>query len=247
MTVDERRFDALARTWAARSTRRTALRRGIGGLAAGLGLAGLRSGGVVAQSATPGAVATPASPADAPIDHIVVIYLENHPFDNLYGFFPGANGLESPGALVPQDGKVYDQLPQPINTYPTSAPDTRFPSDLSNAPFPLDQYVALDEIVPSPVHRFYQHQLQMNGGKMDKFVAFTDSGGLVMGYHDTWELPLFDMATQYTPATTSSPPPSAARYSTTSGLSAPAPRHGRTPRRTSSPSRYSTPTANSWT
>jgi phospholipase C len=27
------------------------------------------------------------------IDHILVIYLENRSFDNLYGLFPGANGL----------------------------------------------------------------------------------------------------------------------------------------------------------
>jgi len=34
------------------------------------------------------------------INHVVVIYLENHSFDNLYGEFPGANGLGSPGALA---------------------------------------------------------------------------------------------------------------------------------------------------
>jgi len=27
------------------------------------------------------------------IKHVVVIYLENHSFDNLYGQFPGADGL----------------------------------------------------------------------------------------------------------------------------------------------------------
>lgn len=27
------------------------------------------------------------------IDHILVVYLENRSFDNLYGLFPGANGL----------------------------------------------------------------------------------------------------------------------------------------------------------
>lgn len=45
-----------------------------------------------------------------PINHIVVIYLENHTFDNLYGKFPGANGLDQPGAQVPQvdkNGVIY--------------------------------------------------------------------------------------------------------------------------------------------
>ncbi|HEY7006807.1 MAG TPA: alkaline phosphatase family protein, partial [Sphingomicrobium sp.] len=27
------------------------------------------------------------------IDHLIVIYAENRSFDNLYGLFPGANGL----------------------------------------------------------------------------------------------------------------------------------------------------------
>ena len=27
------------------------------------------------------------------IDHIIVIYAENRSFDNLYGLFPGANGI----------------------------------------------------------------------------------------------------------------------------------------------------------
>ncbi|TMH14896.1 MAG: acid phosphatase, partial [Betaproteobacteria bacterium] len=29
----------------------------------------------------------------ARIDHIVVVYAENRSFDNLYGMFPGANGI----------------------------------------------------------------------------------------------------------------------------------------------------------
>jgi phospholipase C len=32
---------------------------------------------------------------DVPIDHIIVFYQENHTFDNLYGEFPGANGLNA--------------------------------------------------------------------------------------------------------------------------------------------------------
>ena len=47
------------------------------------------------------------------------------------------------------------------------------------------------------MHRFYEHQLQMNDGKMDKFVAWTDSGGQPMGYYDTTKLPLFPYARDY--------------------------------------------------
>ncbi len=111
----------------------------------------------------PSGAATTQPAADVPIDHTVVIYLENHTFDNLYGKFPGANGLDQPGAQVPQvdkNGVIYQTLPQPFNA-PKELPgpagsDTRFPADLPNAPFPINRYVALDQLVPTPVHRFYQ-------------------------------------------------------------------------------------------
>jgi acid phosphatase len=167
---------------------------------------------VLALLLLPSSTAT-AQPADVPIEHIVVIYLENHTFDNLYGKFPGANGLDEPGAQVPQsdkDGTVYQTLPQPFNNGSVSVdPDTStatepkgqdqsFPADLPNASFPINEYVPLDQLIPSPVHRFYQHQLQMNGGKMDRYVAWTDTGGLPMGYHGTEQLPLYPYARSYT-------------------------------------------------
>ena len=36
------------------------------------------------------------------IGHIIVIYLENRSFDNLYGTFPGANGIANAGAAATQ-------------------------------------------------------------------------------------------------------------------------------------------------
>ncbi len=101
-----------------------------------------------------------------------------------------------------KDGVIYQALPQPFDgpkelPGPTG-PDQRFPADLPNAPFPLNHYVALDQLIPTPVHRFYQHQLQINGGRMDKYVAWTDSGGLPMGYHSTEQLPLYPYARDYT-------------------------------------------------
>ena len=160
---------------------------------------------LLSPSSTPPSIAVERPADQTPIDHVIVIYLENHTFDNLYGKFPAANGLDQPGAQVPQvdkNGVIYQTLPQPFDGSgelpgPTG-PDQRFPADLSNAPFPINQYVSLDQLVPTPVHRFYQHQLQMNGGRMDKYVAWTDSGGLPMGYHDTEELPLYPYARDYT-------------------------------------------------
>ncbi|MFL5802919.1 MAG: alkaline phosphatase family protein [Roseiflexaceae bacterium] len=148
-------------------------------------------------------IGTPAlaQPAN-PINHIVVIYLENHSFDNLYGMFPGANGIANAGATATQvdkNGTPYATLPQPINSnVKPPAPDSRFPADLPNKPFNIDQYVPLSEKTGDLVHRFYQEQLQMDGGKMDKFVAWTDAAGLVMGYYDTAKLPLYKYAREYT-------------------------------------------------
>jgi LPXTG-motif cell wall-anchored protein len=137
-----------------------------------------------------------------PINHIVVIYLENHSFDNLYGSFPGANGLANAGSTATQidkNGTVYATLPQPINSnLKPSGPDSRFPADLPNTPFNIDQYVPLNQQTGDLVHRFYQEQLQIDGGKMDKFVAWTDAAGLVMGYYDTAKLPLYKYAKEYT-------------------------------------------------
>jgi LPXTG-motif cell wall-anchored protein len=148
-------------------------------------------------------ISTPAlAQSPNPINHIVVIYLENHSFDNLYGMFPGANGIANAGATATQvdkNGAVYATLPQPINSnLKPPAPDSRFPATLPNKPFNIDQYVPLNQKTGDLVHRFYQEQYQIDGGKMDKFVAWTDAGGLVMGYYDTAKLPLYTYAKQYT-------------------------------------------------
>jgi phospholipase C len=150
--------------------------------------------------------------ADSPIDHIVVIFLENHTFDNLYGKFPGANGLDRPGARIPQvdrRGRLYTVLPRatinvdfydlpwPLSRIPPFA-DLRFPRNPPNAPFLIDAHASNDGFVQTPVHRFYHHQLQMNGGRMDRFVAWSDSGALTMGYYDTTKLPLYRYAREYT-------------------------------------------------
>src|SRR5262249_58633676 len=77
-------------------------------------------------------------PGSAPIDHLIVVYLENHTFDNLFGLFPGANGIAAPGAAVPQvdrSGTPYPWLPQTMNAYPyPPKPDMRSPQQRPNRP-----------------------------------------------------------------------------------------------------------------
>jgi phospholipase C len=136
------------------------------------------------------------------IKHIVVIYLENRSFDNLFGAFPGADGLANAGdtaTQVDKDGKPYATLPQPIDTnQKPPAPDARFPADLPNKPFEIGQYVPIDKITGDLVHRYWHEQMQIDGGTMDKFAAISDSAGLSMGYYDGSLMKLWDWAKRYT-------------------------------------------------
>ena len=151
---------------------------------------------------TPQPARSSPSPGIERIGHVVVIYLENRSFDGLYGHFPGANGLAEAAAAAPQldkAGNPYAALPRPVdNSKSPAAADARFPADLSNRPFDIATYAPPDQPIGNPVHRFYQEQLQIAGGKMNGFVAWTDVGGLVMGTYDARELPLGRLAAQYT-------------------------------------------------
>jgi acid phosphatase len=162
----------------------------------------IRAQDLVTPVAVPGASGQIGTPETVPIDHLVVIFLENRPFDHLYGLFPGANGLLSTEADIPQtnaNGVPYVTLPPVVNSWANPpAIDTRFPSDLPNEPFLIEKYVPLGDIDPSPTHRFYQHQLQVNGGRMDRYVVWSDTGGLPLGHFDTEKLPLYPYAREHT-------------------------------------------------
>lgn len=151
-----------------------------------------------------GALGLGAVRAAVPLDrisHIIVIYQENWSFDALYGLFPGANGIANAGAAVRQvdkNGTPYATLPQPIDTTRTPpAPDPRFPADLPVAPFNVAEFVLPNDRTGDLVHRFYQEQLQIDGGKMDKFVAWSDAAGLAMSYYDATNMPVGRLAQQY--------------------------------------------------
>ena len=137
------------------------------------------------------------------INHIVVLYLENRSFDSLYGLFPGAEGVDAASATattqVDKAGAPYDKLPPVLNTnLKPPQPDTRFPADLPNKPYRADKFVSLSETTGDAWHRYYQEQLQIDGGKMDKYVAWSDAASLVMGYYDGSKMPLWGLAQQYT-------------------------------------------------
>lgn len=140
------------------------------------------------------------------INHIVVIYLENWSFDSLYGEFAGAEGLTQ-AYLAPkqvdQNGVAYTTLPQvepalgggDAGATAVDGGVLAFP----NAPFPLQPYLGLNSVTKNDlVHRFYQEQMQINGGKMDSFVSVSNAQGMVMGYFHTADLPLAAEAHKYT-------------------------------------------------
>jgi len=72
-----------------------------------------------------------------------------------------------------------------------------------NKPFAIDDpdgfKLPLNVITRSPWDLFYQNQMQINGGKNDGFVAWGDSGALVMGHYEGSKLRMWSIASRYVP------------------------------------------------
>jgi acid phosphatase len=138
------------------------------------------------------------------IQTVVVIYGENRSFDNLYGSFPGANGIASASAAsktqVDFDGTT------PLASMPavwghTSESPWSSVAGMANAPYSLDAAPVNapgSMVTPDLVHRFYQNQLQINGGLNNMFAAYSNRGGLSMGHYDGSSLQMWTLAQQYT-------------------------------------------------
>ncbi|KPA96028.1 MULTISPECIES: acid phosphatase [Pseudomonas] len=149
---------------------------------------------------------------------VVVIYAENRSFNNLFGDFPG---VEKPlSSLKPADYQQYDRDGSLLQTLPptwggvlqvgpqsldgvTYPVDTQFQENLPNAPYalkgPNGEDLPLGLVTRDLWHVFYQNQMQINGGKNDRFVAWADSGGLTMGYYaqTRYSLRLWDVAKEF--------------------------------------------------
>jgi acid phosphatase len=155
---------------------------------------------------------------------LVVIYAENRSFDNLFGMFPGANGLRSASPAsstqLDRDGTVLSGLPAvwggtssgvtagaPLAPQILTQSETAAYLNTFNHPFSLlDLYGSASTVDTNPLtytnrdlyHRFYENQMQINGGANNKFAAWADSGGLVMMYipNNTPDHPLWTLARQ---------------------------------------------------
>ncbi|HET8747837.1 MAG TPA: acid phosphatase [Ramlibacter sp.] len=137
----------------------------------------------------------------ARIGHVVVIYAENHSFDNMYGLFPGANGIAratpAQSTQVDHDGTP---LPELVVFGHDDKPDPRFPR-LPNRPFRIDA-PPVDkpptESLLSPTHAFFHHIEQIDGGRNDRFAAMSTVGGYTMGYYDGSVMKVWQWAREYT-------------------------------------------------
>lgn len=161
---------------------------------------------------------------DHRIRYIIVVYQENWSFDSLYGLFPRANGLSRSSivSLTQRDrltGQPYlSQLGQPFDLVSGSllltTPPQPIDNDVSPAQIDLRFPVNLNTLLPynlvakanlqttdktgDIVHRFWHEQSQINHGKMNWFVTWSDNPGLVMSYFDATNLPEGKLAQRYT-------------------------------------------------
>ena len=154
------------------------------------------------------------------VDTIVVIYAENRAFDNLYGNFPGARGLseviDGNGKRLPayqpqvdRDGTVLPVLPPAWGgvTAPGVTPVVTQQQSvgLPNAPYSIERgFTAQSQVTLSTTtvtrdlwHRFYEHQMQIDGGKNDGYAAWSDAGGLAMGHYDYSASALYALAKEF--------------------------------------------------
>jgi acid phosphatase len=167
-----------------------------------------------------GRPSAPATLRDS-VRNIVVIYAENRSFDNLFGKFPGANGIST---VLGADGKPTSRYVPQVDRDGTTRLATLPPTwrgvtqrgvtpavtqaqsaGLPNAPFPIETafepgaHVTLSTstVTRDLWHRFYENQMQIDGGKNDGFAAWADAGGLTMGHFDYSKSAMFRLAREF--------------------------------------------------
>ena len=160
-----------------------------------------------------GAFAEAARAADRNIDQIenlVVIFAENRSFDNLYGHFPGANGIDQASqeslAQKDRDGTVLKELPpiwggltaKGVSPAVTQAKTEHLPNEVFKIDDPQGFNKPLETITRDLWHRYYQNMMQIDGGKNDMFVAWADSGALPMSTWDGSVTEMWKIAQKYT-------------------------------------------------
>jgi acid phosphatase len=127
---------------------------------AGRALVALACIGLVAIVVTGGAGAARGNDQLQKINHIVVIYEENHSFDNLYGGWEGVNGLANADAAhtiqvgqaatrpayhcLLQNDVNLTSPPLPADCADATSGEPAFTSHFLNAPFSIEQFIPKD-------------------------------------------------------------------------------------------------------
>jgi phospholipase C len=115
------------------------------------------------------------------IDHVVVIYQENRSFDHYFGAYRNPNGNSTVANLLDSQGNI-DTRFTGLQKNPAGIPYNYLPVPqdiagfygalLENRPFHLAPYLpATDNVTWDPTHNFYRMFAQVDGGRMDQFVA----------------------------------------------------------------------------
>jgi acid phosphatase len=149
------------------------------------------------------------------VQRFIVVYQENHSFDNLYGSWEGVNGINRAplrqSRQIDGDGNPFTCLLQnqpklgsPPLTKICSGEDAKgktFASHFRNAPFNIFRYIPPTAqtchqgrkggCTQDIVHNFYQLQYQMNGGRMNRFAVGSNAVGLTVGHYSTRQLPIY--------------------------------------------------------
>ena len=162
----------------------------VGGAAASVSAASASTSATVRPASAARVAAAPVAgyrewvPTSTPIKHLVVIFQENVSFDHYFGTYPhAANTDGSPFYAKPGTPSVNGLPPALL----TANPNTYNPTRLSHS-----QALTCDQD-----HAYLAEQQAFNGGKMDKFVQYTNTPtctgspttpygapGLVMDYYD---------------------------------------------------------------
>lgn len=179
-------------------------------------VAGLLPVGACSRGSAENAEAATAA-LQSKVTNIVVIYAENRAFDNLYGNFPGANGLSSvvdasgkpTSAYIPQKDRdgvtVLTTLPRTwggvtqrgVTPVVTEAESGNLPNSPVAIETAFPRRLAISTVTRDLTHRFFVNQMQINGGRNDGFAAWTDAGGLTMGHFDYSGSRLYKLAEEY--------------------------------------------------
>jgi phospholipase C len=153
--------------------------------AAGANAAPQAAGVAVPRTSTASSL-TITPPTSTPIKHLVVLFDENVSFDHYFGTYPFAANTDGtafharPG--TPRVNGLYTKITPsgPVGPLLTSNPNTAEPLRLGSS-----QALTCDQD-----HAYTAEQQAVDGGKMDKFVQFTEgsgcapNSGVVMDYYD---------------------------------------------------------------